>query len=286
MEYETLGAFGANCLVTDAEAIMAAGHLCNAYGADTISVGSVVAFAMECYEHGIITRKDADGIDLKWGDPRAMVALTEKVVRREGFGDVLADGVKIASEHIGKGSAEFAVHIAGQEPGMHDPKLPGPHHAGAPSAAMYAMDATPGRHTQAFGPSSFMTHVCNSMGACMIIAMRSADRNAYVEKMMRAITGWDCTIDELLTTGERIANMRHVFNLREGINPLQRFVHPRIIGRPPQTEGPLAGVSLDLEAESYWNLGALDWDRVTTKPSKAKLLALGLDDVAKDLYPQ
>ena len=79
--------------------------------------------------------------------------------------------------------------------------------------------------------------------------------------------------------------MRHVFTLREGDNPLERKVHGRIIGRPPQKEGPLAGVSSDIKAQVYWNLGALDWDRVTTRPSKKKLLELGLDDVAHELYP-
>ena len=85
--------------------------------------------------------------------------------------------------------------------------------------------------------------------------------------------------------GERILNLRHAFNLREGINELKRPVHPRIVGKPPQLVGPLAGVTADIEAQVYWSLGALDWDRVTTKPSKEKLLYLGLDDVAKDLWP-
>ena len=87
-------------------------------------------------------------------------------------------------------------------------------------------------------------------------------------------------------TGERVVNMRHAFNLREGICELKWPVHPRLIGKPPQAAGPLAGVTADIDAQVYWGLGALDWDRVTTKPSKAKLLSLGgLDDVAKDLWP-
>ena len=89
----------------------------------------------------------------------------------------------------------------------------------------------------------------------------------------------------MLKAGERIANLRHAFNLREGINELKWPVHPRIVGKPPQAAGPLAGVTADIEAQVYWCLGALDWDRVTTMPSKAKLLSLGLNDVAKDLWP-
>jgi len=103
--------------------------------------------------------------------------------------------------------------------------------------------------------------------------------------MMKAVSGWDRSWEELLKAGERIANMRHVFNLREGINPVESFIHDRVLGRPPQQEGPLAGVSIDEEAETLWNLGALDWDWVTTKPSRKKLLELGLDDVADEIAP-
>jgi aldehyde:ferredoxin oxidoreductase len=293
VEYETIGAFGANCKNTNAEAIAMANHLCNSYGMDTISAGTIIAFAMELYEHGIITKKDTDGIDLKWGDPDALIAMTEKLVKREGIGDILAEGVKIAAEKIGKGAGEYAVHIGGQELGMHDPKLKGhpfqyPRH---PTAAVYKMDATPGRHTGAFGPDGFERHVNNSLGTCLFTFLSPIPTNPtvglpFAASMMKAVTGWDRSLSDLLKAGERIAVMRHVFTLREGINPLERFVHNRIIGRPPQKEGPLAGVSLDVEAETLWTLGALDWDRVTTKPSRKKLLELGLDDVAKELWPQ
>jgi aldehyde:ferredoxin oxidoreductase len=89
----------------------------------------------------------------------------------------------------------------------------------------------------------------------------------------------------MLMTGERVLTMRHLFNLREGINPLSWKVHPRIIGEPPQKEGPLAGLRADIEAQAYWNLGAMDWDRKTTKPSKAKLLKLGFVKEAEELWP-
>ncbi|OGO30128.1 MAG: hypothetical protein A2Z29_07445 [Chloroflexi bacterium RBG_16_56_11] len=285
LEYETIGAFGVNCGNTYAPAIEMASHLCNAYGMDTISAGSVIAFAMECYENGIITKKDTDGIELTWGNHRALVAMTEKLVKREGFGDVLADGVRRAAERIGKGAEKFAVHVGGQEPGMHDPRVLGHQFAGMPSAAMYWMNSSPGRHTQAFGPNSFISHLNNAMGTCMIIFGWRAARGPYAARMMTAVTGWDRPLEELLLAGERIANMRHVFNLREGINPLQHYIHGRIIGRPPLQEGPLAGVTSDLEAEAWWHLGALDWDRVTTVPSRDKLLKLGLNDIAAELWP-
>jgi aldehyde:ferredoxin oxidoreductase len=102
---------------------------------------------------------------------------------------------------------------------------------------------------------------------------------------MKAVSGLDRSMEELLQAGERIGNMRHVFNLREGINPLQHFIHGRIYGNPPLKEGPLAGVTSDLREEAWWHLGSLDWDRVTTKPSWSKLIELGMDDLAAELWP-
>jgi len=282
-EYETAAAFGAMCLCTDAEAIAMATHICNWYGIDTISAGTVIAFAMECFEHGIITKKDT-GMDLKWGDHRAMIAMLEQIARREGFGEVLADGVKKAAERIGKGAEEYAVHIGGQELGLHDPKGEFRGFAGQPTAAKYKMDAAPGRHTGGFGPTHFGWLVDNAAGLCLHINTM-VNGAQYATEFLAAVTGWERPLKEILKCGERIEVMRHAFNLREGDNPIQRRVHGRITGQPPQTEGPLAGVTADLEAQVYWNLGAMDWDRVTAKPSREKLLELGLDDVARDLWP-
>jgi aldehyde:ferredoxin oxidoreductase len=279
-EYETLASFGTMCLNNNTESIAMANRLCNDYGLDTISAGTTVAFAMECYENGIVTKEDTDGIVLTWGNHQAIVAMTEKMAKREGFGDVLADGVKVAAEKIGRGAEQYAIHIGGQEPGMHDPKLDAP--MWEPAAARFQMDATPGRHTQGFGPKGFRRHVVNAAGICVFYAMSMPGRRLV--DAMRTVTGLDRSMAELLKAGERIANMRHVVNLREGINPLGWEVHPRIVGKPPQEVGPLAGITADIEAQVNWNLGAMDWDRFTTKPSKGKLLDLGLDDVAGDLW--
>ena len=285
LEYETLCSFGTYCLNDNLESIVVANDICNRYGLDTISAGGVIGFAIECYENGIITKKDTDGIELKWGNHQAIVAITEKMAKREGLGDVLADGVKVAAEKIGKGAEAYAVHIGGQELGMHDPKFVSPLRSSNPAAARYQVDATPGRHTQGFGPSGFRGHVVNAAGLCLFGSFLPADSNKLIAESMSAVTGWERSMDELLKVGERIASMRHVINIREGINPLEWPVHPRIVGKPPQEEGPLVGVTSDIEAQVYWNLGALDWDRITTKPSKKKLLELGLDDVAQDLWP-
>ena len=279
-EYETDAVFGSNCANSHTDSIVMANDICNRAGLDTLSSGAVIAFAMELYENGILTKEDTGAIDLKWGNHQAMVAMTEKLANREGLGDILADGVKIAAGKIGRGSEKFAVHIGGQELGMHDPKLASPW---IPmGAARYQMDATPGRHTARFGPVSFTAHIVNVAGLCFFGGFAFSDR---LPDFFNAITGLNFSLDDLVKSGERIANIRHAFNLREGINELNWPIHPRIVGKPPLSIGPLAGVTADIEAQDYWCLGALDWDRVTTKPSKAKLLSLGLDDVARDLWP-
>ena len=283
-EYETAAAFGALCVNNNTESIMMVNDICNRAGIDTISTGTVIAFATELYENGILTDKDTSGIDLKWGNHQAMVKMTEKMANREGLGDILADGVKKAAEKIGKGAEKFAVHIGGQELGMHDPKLSP---EGQPVAAPFLMDATPGRHNARFGPSGFRMHLTNAGGICTLSSfglIQTPDNDVRMVNFFNAVTGFNYSLDEMLKAGERIANLRHAFNLREGIIELKWPVHPRITGKPPQATGPLAGVTADIEAQVFWNLGVLDWDRLTTKASKEKLLSLGLDDVAKDLW--
>jgi aldehyde:ferredoxin oxidoreductase len=280
-EYETQGSFGALCGNNHTEAINMINYICNGYGLDTISAGTVMAFAIELYENGIITKQDTDGIELTWGNHRALVAMTEKMAKREGIGDILADGVKVAAKKIGKGAKKFAVHVGGQEVGMHDPKLAG---FGMSAGARYQMDATPGRHTQGFGPGGFTQHIINATGLCLI-GFGFGRGPDTLRDFLNAVTGWNYTLKSVLKAGERIAIMRHLFNLREGINELDWVPHPRITGNPPQKKGPLAGVTIDQKAQVYWNLGALDWDMKTTKPSKNKLKELGLRKIAEELWP-
>jgi aldehyde:ferredoxin oxidoreductase len=280
-EYETAAAFGANCANGNAESISMVNDICNRTGLDTISAGTVIAFAIELYENGIITRNDTDGIDLKWGNHHSLVEMTIKMARREGLGDILADGVKVAASKIGKEAEKYAVHIGGQELGMHDPKITRPH-AWPAAGACYVVDATPGRHTSGTGPAGFNVQVLNAAGVCLM----GFAFNDRLGKFLNAVTGWDRSWEDILKAGERIANIRHLFNLREGINELKWPIHPRIIGKPPFTTGPLANATLDIDAEVYWMLGAMDWDWESTKPSKKKLLDLGIYDIAKDLYPE
>jgi len=305
-EYETIAMFGTNCLNNNIESIIKANDICDRYGLDTISAGATIAFTIECFENGLITKADTDGIEMTWGNHKAIVAMTEKLANREGFGAMLADGVKVAAEKIGKGADQYAMHIQGQELPAHDPK-----HA-FNYATSYRLDPTPGRHfvgselsgapahpsgllpgfdhgsfagrgeARKIGSNFHQAVVCTGMCLFVYWAFPSIDP---IAEFMRAVTGWDVTTDELLKTGERISNIRQAFNIREGLNPLQFKVPDRVLGRPPQKEGPLAGVTIDEDTLDKEYLAAMDWDLKTAKPSKKKLQELGLDDVAQELWP-
>ena len=300
-EYETIAMFGNNLLNSDIESIIKVTDICNRYGVDTISAGATIAFAIECFENGLINTKDTDGIAMTWGNSKSIVEMTEKMVKREGFGNVLADGVKIAAEKIGKGSDKYAIHIHGEELPAHDPKFEWAF------ITSYRLNATPGRHTQRteeksppgldlkFDRKSFngrgevhkkgndIGQAMSSAGLCLFIFDSLPNVNLLVD-FVKAVTGWDMTFDELLKTGERIANIRHAFNIREGLNPMEYKVPDRALGIPPLEGGPLARITLDQNPMDMDYLAAMDWDSKTTKPSKKKLEELGLEEVARELY--
>jgi len=300
-EYETLAMFGSNCLNDNLDSIIVAGDICNRYGLDTISAGACIAFTIECYENGIITKEDTDGLEMTWGNHKSIVAMTEKLAKRQGFGDIIADGVKKAAEKIGKGSEKYAMHVGGQEFAAHDPR------GGWGMAISYGADPTPGRHTQGGGPmppgidiprvdrsilkgrgiphkmSTSFSHATNSVGICNFVLGALPHIDALIESL-RAITGWDITVDEMIKTGERITNVRQAFNIRQGLKMPFRYPD-RMLGIPPKEVGPRKGITVT-EDELYDEyLAAMDWDRYTGKPSRRKLLELGLNDVAKVLWP-
>ena len=302
VEYETLGMFGSNLLNNNLASIIKVNDICNRYGLDTISAGACIAFTMECYENGILTKKDTDGIEMKWGDPKAIVAMTEKLARREGFGDVLADGVKKATERIGKGSEKYAMHIGGQEYPAHDSR------DGLDYAIGYSANPAPGRHTlngegllppgalPEYDKSSLkgrgklhkqgmgLTSSINAAGLCWFVIGAAYRHVDDLVESFRTITGWDMTLEELRKTGARIETIKQAFNVREGIKTPWKH-HDRMLGRPPKKVGPRAGATLDpneLTREYYEEMG---WDTRTGKPSNQALLDLGLDDVAKVLWP-
>jgi aldehyde:ferredoxin oxidoreductase len=299
-EYETIVMLGSNCLNSNIDSIIKANDVCNQAGIDTISAGSVVAFAMECYEHGLITKKDTGGLDLSWGNHKAVVALTEMMGRREGIGDLLADGVAVAAKKIGKGADQYAMHVHGQEVPGHSPI------ATPAMATTYVASATPGRHTQGssehhnpgllpdFNRTLYTGRggvqkrgACfqNSLmcsGYCLFVNSAFPDAD-NIAAFMVPVTGWPVTTDELVETGERIENMRQAFNLREGVRLIDFKIAGRLVGKPPKKSGPLVGMTTDNDVMLKDYFAAMGWDPVTGMLSKKRMEELGMGEIAKAL---
>jgi aldehyde:ferredoxin oxidoreductase len=299
-EYETLAMLGSNLLNDDLPSIIRLNELCNAYGIDTIALGGVLGWVIECHENGLLSARDLDGLEMRWGNAPAIVSMAEKIVKREGVGDLLADGVKVAWEKMDHIGTEYAIHVGGEEIPAHDPRF-------TPGVAMtYYLAPTPGRHTQGgelLGPPSGLPldrvkkytytgladnhwklvtsfEVSQSSGACMF-AYLSLPLDSLADQL-EAVTGWQYSGEEMFRTGERIFTMRHLFNLREGQNPLARNVPGRIVGKPPLTEGNVKGVSVDLKTLTTEFLARLDWDPQTSIPSAERLSMLNMDFAVAD----
>ena len=299
-EYETLAALGTLCLNDQVEPVIKANEICNLYGLDTIAVGGVIAFAMECFEKGLISADDTDGLRLTWGNGEAVASLTEKIARREGFGQVLADGVKKAAERIGKGSERFAMHVAGRSLPYHDPRL-------SPWLGMnYMSDAQPACHMGPQGSamleqglplgsdpllqspklppygdfdkkgSLYATgaayfQLLSSAGLCALYAISFA---VPVAELIGPVTGWDFDWNEGLTAGQRILTLRQAFNAREGIMPGAFKLPERVMS--PMSMGAAAGVKIDFEALKRGYFEAMGWNTDTGKPHRETLVRLGM----------
>jgi aldehyde:ferredoxin oxidoreductase len=299
-EYETLCMFGTNLLNDDLASIVRVNEICNNQGLDTISTGATIAYAIELYENGLLSKKQTDGLELTWGNAEAIVGLTEKIGRREGFGAVLADGVRVAWERLGRIGTDFAVHVDGEELAAHDPRCtPG-------LATTYWLNPTPGRHTQGgelTTPIGYVlpkdkyvysgtgrTHwelmadieTLSAAGMCMF-GYFSFPLSAIADQLS-AVTGWPFDLETVRETGARIFTMRHAFNLRQGICVMERNVPRRMIGDPPLTKGPLKGVTVDLTTLVRDFLEYLGWDTQTAVPSAESLRKLGMGFVVDDLH--
>ncbi|MBW1814410.1 MAG: aldehyde ferredoxin oxidoreductase family protein, partial [Deltaproteobacteria bacterium] len=284
-EYETIASFGNLVLNDDLDSIIEINEMCNRAGIDTISTGGTVAYAIECFENGIIDAKTTGGLELTWGNKDAIIKLVGMIIKREGFGDTLADGVKAAVEKIGKKSEKFAMHAGGQELPMHDSRNdPG-------WALAYQTEPTPGRHTIASyvdadlrsgkeqfpevkrmvkaaktkqgkkvslnTATSIYTQIINGCGVCIF----GPDTIDYpIVDFLNAVTGWDMTADEYFKTGKRILNLRKAFTVREGVQPGDSKLPPRAIGNPPLTEGPLKDISVDIDSLEKELFNILGWD--------------------------
>ncbi len=284
---KTLGALGSNCCIDSLVAVAKGNELCNAYGLDTIGVGTTIAFAMECFENGIMTEQDTDGIQLNFGNADAMVKMVEKIAKREGVGDLLAEGCKRAAEKIGKGASKFAMHSKGQEFPMHMPRY-------KPGMGMgYAISPTGADHMQGMhdarswdlGPDKvrnfiyrqFWSSFRNCAGMCVFLPY---SRSQYVE-IVHALTGWNMGEWDMMKLGERALTMTRAFNVREGFTK-EDDVFPKRIHQE-FTSGPLEGRGygedrLSEAVSMYYDM--MGWDRETGVPRKGKLQELDIEWVA------
>ena len=298
-EYESVMALSGLTLNTDLDSVFTMNDILNRAGMDTISAGGTIAFAIECFEQGILTKEDTDGLELDWGNTSAMLLLLDKMITRDGIGDILADGVKKASEKIGKGSDQYAIHAGGQELPMHDSRFdPG-------FAVHYAVEPTPGRHTigsqlyyemfrlwkkdkslprpwlmyrksskyhvtykkavQTAACSKLM-NVLNGAGGCAFGAQIGLDRFPLFE-WLNAATGWDKNPSEYLEIGKRLQTLKQAFNIKHGIDPGATKPHPRAIGHPPLTQGANSRRSIDIDNMIRNYRRQFNWNAHTGKPS-------------------
>lgn len=303
-EFETLCSLGARCGNSNLESILYANNLANQYGIDTISTGNVIAFAMECYEKGLITDSDTGGIEFTWGNHEVIVEAVKKIAFREGFGDILADGVKRASEKIGRGAERFALHVKGLEPPEQEVR-------GLKAWGLgWAVSSRGADHLRAFplpettwtpeevketfgtekaadrfgylGKADMVKHfeeicaIADSMEMCKItlIALKAL-KPEDAAKIIYAVTGWEIDDRELLRVGERIVNLERLFNLREGISRRDDTLPERYLKRP-MPEGPSKGNVVELEPmlDRYYELRG--WDMRTGIPKREKLEELDL----------
>ncbi len=303
-EYETLGALGSNCMVDSIDAVAFGNELCNRFGIDTISCGSTIAFAMEAYEKGLITKKDV-GYELPWGDADAMLRLVKEIGLCEGFGKVLGGGVSRAAKQIGQGSERFAVHVKGLEPAMHDPR------ACATMGLSYATNANGATHWAACNVIELKNVTIDELG---ITSDRVKDRfseagKPYLTKILQdyltifnsikmcrflvrlapsqvltwfhMVTGIQHDEKSILLTGERINNLKKLCNMRLGLTKEEDSLPDRIIKDKRKTGGaPEYLPNIEKMLPEYYQVRGWDGEGI---PLPGKIDELGLQEEARKL---
>ncbi|MEM4733695.1 MAG: aldehyde ferredoxin oxidoreductase C-terminal domain-containing protein, partial [Candidatus Bathyarchaeia archaeon] len=298
MEYETLWALGPYCGVDRLDAIIKGMELSNYYGMDAISAGVIVGFAMDCYERGILTREELDGIDAKFGNADAMVQLVEKIGKREGIGDLLAEGVKIAAQKIGKGAEKLAAHIKGVEVTGYDLRAL---KTAALGFAVSFRGADHNRHgAYAFDVKGKVNRLVAEKGRGKLVKdmedvytlidsfiVCKFSRGTYYKelpdmaKLYSLVTGYEMSPEELRLAGERINNVARLFNIREGLGRKDDTLPWKVMNEPVPDEGPSKGAvvtqeELDLLLDDYY--AARGWTS-SGVPTTEKLKELGMDDL-------
>ncbi len=299
-EYEAEYALGACCDITDQPAIIEADALCDQYGLDVISMGVSLAFAMECYEKGIISSKDTGGEEFKFGRAGLLAKHIRATAYREGFGKLLSLGTKKMAEIFGHDSQDFAMHVKGMEIGGYDPR-------GAKSVALvYAAGSRGGCHKSGgscnelalkelpTGDKRFQVEGKAELTkasrerrvladtAILCIFPQSAIPNETIAEMLNAATGFSWSADDLYTVGERGSNIERAFNVREGLLRSWDTLPKRLLTESVKS-GPTKGQVVELETlltEFYKICG---WDVETGIPTPDKLNKLGLPEIARDM---
>lgn len=307
-DYETIIGFGANLLNDDIELVTACHDACNRLGIDAVSSSMTLAWVCEAVDKGLLSTADLDGIDMRWGNGEAALALTIKMGTGEGCGAWLGHGVKRAAEHLGKGSDAFAVHVHGGEPAYHDSRFT------SLMGVSYIADPTPARHTsgsaswnETFGAGfplpkgadkkdwnvkwkgtegkgtaqalySNAHQAMNGLGLCMFTLLTGS---LPWTDLLNAATGWDYSDADLLRCGERIQNLRAAFNRREGIKPADFAPHPRMLGEGDGNlpAGPLKSIRVPLPMLKDDYYSAMKWDKTTGNVSKTRAAELGMADL-------
>jgi aldehyde:ferredoxin oxidoreductase len=315
-EYETMAALGTNLNINDLKVIAKGNEICNRYCMDTISMGMVIAFACECYEKGVITKADTDGIELRFGDPDLMIRLLEMTARREGFGDLLAEGMGRLARRWGVIDKDWYLASKGQELPMHDPRVKvgvglsyatstyGADHMYAAHDGMFvdekfltfqfvkplgiykavhATDISPDKvrdKVRSFALLENIWKVQDALGLCVFgYAPRGVMPLDKMVQCLNAITGWNASLFELMKSAERASMMARAFNSREGFTIQDDLLPKRIFD--PKPDGPNAGKKIFTEEDFYKAVQLLyemmGVDPKTGRPHRGKLMELGLD---------
>lgn len=308
-EYETIGALGSLLGIDNLEAISKGNELCNKYGLDTISTGTTIAFAMECFEEGIIDKNDTGGIELKFGNANAMLEMIDKIKDLDGIGAILARGVVYASKKFGPESEKFAMHVKGEELPMHEPRgkigvglqyaisPTGADHMEAPHDTSFqfegyglnsvkplgllepldALDLSP-KKVRFFSYTQKVWSLYNCICMCMFVGAPSGALSLRnLVDLTNAVTGWNTSLFELIKVAERSNTMARCFNIREGFTSEDDTLPDRIF--EAFTSGPLKGKAIDRDefesaVKTYY--GMEGWDKEGI-PTKEKLEELDLD---------
>jgi aldehyde:ferredoxin oxidoreductase len=319
-EYETIATFGSYCGIDDLHAVTYANQLCNQYGVDTISCGATLSWAMECFENEVINLEETEGIDLSYGNAEGMIAMLEKTLNRDGFGDVLADGSAKAADRLGKGH-EYLLTIKGQEMPAHMPQVKrslgliyavnpfGADHQSSEHDPMYnpkvyANDANKylaqigldkPQPTKALNAekvefalkTQYNYSAMDTISICQFVygpGWQLSGPNDMAE-LMTAATGWDISVDEIQEIGRRRLNLMRAYNAREGVKR-DKDTLPKKMYRQALAGGRSDGIVMDeaeIQAGMDMYFEQAGWDVASGVPTRATLEDTGLAWVADDL---